>query len=276
LGCGSSRFVEAGGRRLHLQEWGAPGRPALLLLHSAAAHSHWWDWAAPLWADRFRVLALDLRGHGLSERAGTYTFDDHAGDVASVAEGLGGPVTVVGHSMGAYVGLTLAAGRPGLVGTLVIADMLTSWAPEQSDWARKKAGEPARRFASREEAGRQFRLSPRETHAPAERLIHLGEAGAVERGPGAWEWAFDPQVLLHPPVDPWPLLPRVACPTLVVRGEGSAIMEREAAEKAAQAVPRGEFAELPGAYHHLIVDDPAGFAALLGRWLDPLNARTQA
>lgn len=69
MACGRSRVVEVNGLRLHLMEWGAAGRPLVLLLHSLAAHNHWWDWAAPLWAERYHVLAPDFRGHGQSQWA---------------------------------------------------------------------------------------------------------------------------------------------------------------------------------------------------------------
>ena len=58
MACGEARAVEANGLRLRLWKWGGAGPPALLL-HSLAAHSHWWDWTAPLLATRFSVIALD-------------------------------------------------------------------------------------------------------------------------------------------------------------------------------------------------------------------------
>lgn len=248
-------------------EWGEAGRPLVLLLHSLAAHGHWWEWVAPLWADRFHVLALDFRGHGQSQWAGSYTFEDYAADVARLLLETRGEAVVVGHSMGAYVGATLAAFRPDLVRGLVIADMLTGWSEARAEWVRSKAARPGTRFGSREEAGASFRLTPRETRASAERLVHLGEMGVVERAPGTWEWAYDPKVFLHPPVDPFPFLPKIGCPALVIRGQESAVMDRAGWQAVATAIPQGKFAELRGASHHLILDDPEGFVALVDRYL---------
>ncbi len=261
--CGRSRFIEVNSLRLHLLEWGEAGRPLILLLHSLAAHSHWWDRVAPRWARRFHLLALDFRGHGLSEWTDAYTFDDYAKDVAQVVAQTSGEAVVVGHSMGAYVGGTLAAARPDLVRGLVIADMLTGWSEAQAEWARSRASKPGTRFSTREEAGRSFRLTPRETRAPAEQITHLGEMGAVERSPGSWEWAYDPRVFLHPAVDPFPFLPKIACPTLVVRGGDSTVMERSGCQAVAAAIPHGKSAEIEGAWHHLVLDDPEGFVELV-------------
>jgi pimeloyl-ACP methyl ester carboxylesterase len=267
--CGRPQVVHANGLALGIAEWGGGG-PALLLLHSLAAHGHWWDWVAPCWAGGRRVLALDFRGHGASAHAAppAYTFDDHAADVTGVLDALGLPeVDLVGHSMGGFVGALVAARAPGRVRALVIADMLTGWTAEQAARAARQAGRPAPEFASTAEAGARFRLQPPETRAPAEALRHLGEAGVRPVEGGAWRLAFDPAVFAHPPVDPWPVLPRIACPVLVIHGEGSTLMDRAAAARVAAAVPRGTAATLPGAFHHLVLDAPEAFARAADDWM---------
>jgi pimeloyl-ACP methyl ester carboxylesterase len=55
-------------------------------------------------------------------------------------------------------------------------------------------------------------------------------------------------------------------PLLVIRGGGSTVMTREVAARVAGMVRRGSVAELPGAFHHLIVDDPEGFVARVESW----------
>jgi len=268
--CGSPRLVHANGVALQAYQWGAPGGSPALLLHSLAAHSHWWDWAAPLLAERFHVVALDLRGHGGSAwvEPPSYRFTDYVADIAAALEALGwrAPL-VIGHSMGSYLGAYLAARHPARVGALVIADMLTSWSEALNAYAQAQAARPRAEFASPAEAGKRFRLAPPDTRAPAEWLQHLGETGVQERAPGVWTRVFDPQVFLHPPIDPWPFLPQVAAPTLVVRGQGSVVMDRAAWQRVAMAVRRGQFAELPSAYHHLVLDDPPGFVAIVTKWL---------
>lgn len=118
MACGAVGEVRVDGRRLRTHAWRSPGRPRLLLLHSLAAHRHWWDWAAPLLAERFDVLALDLRGHGGSDHTpdGAYAFEDYAADCLAVLDALGGaPPLMLGHSMGGYVTAWLAAHHPGRI-----------------------------------------------------------------------------------------------------------------------------------------------------------------
>lgn len=269
--CGATRRVVVDGRRLCLHEWNEPGAAPVLLLHSLAAHAHWWDGVAPrLAAAGRRVVALDFRGHGGSDWAEppAYRFHDYVSDALGALDALGWEAPdVVGHSLGGYVGALLAARHPARVRRLVIADMLTRWDPELEARARRQAERPPATAPSREEAAARFRLFPPETRAPAERLAHLGAMGVVERRRGAWEPAVDRRVFLHPPVDPWPFLGDVRAPTLVVRGEGSAVMDRAAAARVALALERGRVAELAGAFHHLILDDPAEFARVVENWL---------
>ena len=241
----------------------------MLLLHSLAAHSHWWDGVAPRLEDSFHIVAVDFRGHGRSAHAAppAYDFADYVGDVVTALDVLGWPAPIiVGHSMGAYVGSTLATQLPERVGALVIADMLTEWTEAMSERARVMAERPASRFATRDEAVARFRLTPPETRAPSDVLRHLAEAALVERRDGTFEFAFDRHVFLHPPLDPWPFLPRIQCPALVVRGEHSIVMPRDAGERVAAAVKRASFVELNDAWHHFVLDDPPAFAAAFRRW----------
>ena len=274
MACGTPRAVEVGDLRLLLHEWGSSGRRPVLLLHSLAAHSHWWDWAAPRLAEDAHVVALDLRGHGGSDWVvpPAYHAEDHARDALAVLDALGWQAPVVmGHSLGGYIGATLAALHPERVAALVIVDTMTQWNERETAWAMEQAERPAQEFATREDAGGRFRLSPRETTAPAERLRHLGETGVQEARPGVWEPVFDRQVFAHARPDAWPILPSVICPTLVVRGAGSSIMSREAGLRVAVTVKRGRLVEIESAYHHLILDDPTQFVSIVTGWLSTTN-----
>jgi pimeloyl-ACP methyl ester carboxylesterase len=268
--CGAARAVQAAGLRLQAYEWGRPGARPVLLLHSLAAHSHWWDWTAPRLAEAAYVIALDLRGHGASDwvEPPAYRAADHVGDVVAALDALGwrAPL-VVGHSLGGYVGACLAARHPDRIDRLVIVDTMTQWNEQENAWAQEQGERPAQEFASREDAGTRFRLSPRETTAPAEWLRHLGEAGVRERQAGVWQHAFDRRVFAHARPDAWSVLPGVACPTLVVRGEGSTIMSRESGQRVAATLRHGQLIEMKGAYHHLILDDPGRFATIVTGWL---------
>jgi pimeloyl-ACP methyl ester carboxylesterase len=250
-----------------------------LLLHSLAAHGHWWDWVAPLLAQRLDVMALDFRGHGGSDHAadGRYGFDDYVDDVVAALAALGGdPPLMIGHSMGGYIAARLAARHPTRVAGAVIADILTAWPDDFAQFARRQAERPATAFASVAAAGERFKLAPSDPRTPPDRVRHLGETGVVARPTGDWTYAFDRRVFLHPPVDPWPFLAQIAVPALVVHGEYSPIMTAESARRVAAAIPRGQSLAVAGAHHHLVVEDPEPFAHAVLQWSGAAVFRVQS
>jgi pimeloyl-ACP methyl ester carboxylesterase len=112
-------------------------RPLALLLHGATSSSRTWWRVGPALAERgFRVVAVDLRGHGSSPRT---VAGLSAADLADdVAETVPGPVDLlVGHSLGALVALELVGRRPGFAGRLVVEDPPGS---SSVDWAALAAG----------------------------------------------------------------------------------------------------------------------------------------
>lgn len=110
--------------KLHTYGWGDPGSPPLVCLHGVTAHGERFrQLAEERWAERFHVLAPDLRGHGRSTWEPPWTFAQHVADLAQTfgAETLG-PADWVGHSFGGRLILELAARHPELVRRAVLLD----------------------------------------------------------------------------------------------------------------------------------------------------------
>jgi pimeloyl-ACP methyl ester carboxylesterase len=116
---------------------GAVHRPLAVLVHGVTSSSRTWWRVGPALAGRgFRVLAVDLRGHGSSPRTvAGLSVADLAADVAGTVDG---PVDLlVGHSLGGLVSLELAAAQPGFARRLVIEDPPGS---SSVDWSGLAAG----------------------------------------------------------------------------------------------------------------------------------------
>jgi len=98
------------------------GEPAVLALHGLASNAHWWDLVAARLAPRHRVIAVDLRGHGGSDRpADGYDFDTVVGDLRELTAQLHPqPLVVAGHSWGASVALAYSAAVPGVLGAVCV------------------------------------------------------------------------------------------------------------------------------------------------------------
>lgn len=109
--------------RFHYRNWGGEGRP-MVLLHGLASNARIWDWVAPRLAEHFRLLALDQRGHGLSDVPGDgYDFSTVVRDLHAFIETLDlqRPI-LVGHSWGANTVLQYTATRPAIPAGIVLVD----------------------------------------------------------------------------------------------------------------------------------------------------------
>jgi pimeloyl-ACP methyl ester carboxylesterase len=112
--------------RLRAHRTGDPGGPAVVCIPGLSSNSRAFDsLARRLARDGRTVVALDLRGRGLSEDtgAGTYGWPNHAQDALAAADALGaGRADLVGHSMGAFVAMQAAALAPARVRRIVLVD----------------------------------------------------------------------------------------------------------------------------------------------------------
>lgn len=123
--------VDVGGTTLHYEIRGS-GEP-IVLIHGLGSYTGDWDGQADALSDQFRVITIDLRGHGESDKpAGPYTVPMFAADVAGLIRALAvAPAHVVGLSLGGAVAFQLAVDQPALVRTLTIVNsgpsFVASW-----------------------------------------------------------------------------------------------------------------------------------------------------
>ncbi len=116
--------IKSGDVGLNVVVDGADDAPPILLLHGILSSAQTWNWMVPRLVDDYRVLRLDFRGHGESDRAaGTYQLTDYVSDAVAVCEQVAGaPCIVIGHSLGGATAAGLAQTRPDLVRGVVLED----------------------------------------------------------------------------------------------------------------------------------------------------------
>ena len=144
------RFVTLDGIRFHYLDWGG-GEVPVLLLAGLGCTAHVFAELAPHLSDRFRVLALTRRGHGLTEPVDAgYELDDGAEDARRLLDTLGiERAHVVGHSMGGGEASLLAARHPERVARIVYLDGAYDWADNpEPEWSDEKGPD---RYASYED-----------------------------------------------------------------------------------------------------------------------------
>ncbi len=115
--------VRGNGIKIQLAIWEGSGKQ-ILCVHGLTANCRCWDLIASALAPRHRMIAMDLRGRGLSDRPSSgYSVEDHCGDILSLMEDMGLERTVLmGHSLGAFISLVFAARYPERVDRLILLD----------------------------------------------------------------------------------------------------------------------------------------------------------
>ena len=116
--------IQNDGRTLHLAEDGDRSAPPLLLLHGITSFGGTWEWIVPELVERFRVLRLDFRGHGESDRApGEYGSAGYVSDaIAALDQAVGQPCVVMGHSLGGVTAAIVMQQRPDLIRAAILED----------------------------------------------------------------------------------------------------------------------------------------------------------
>jgi pimeloyl-ACP methyl ester carboxylesterase len=131
--------VRGNGVDIQLAEWPGDGAP-ILCIHGLTANCRSFDAVASGISPPHRLLAVDLRGRGLSDKPDSgYSWQHHCRDLAEVAANTGlKNFYLLGHSLGAYIALAYAAQHPDQVEGLVLVDGGANLTPEQ--WAKVTAG----------------------------------------------------------------------------------------------------------------------------------------
>ena len=119
----SARFRTHGGPTIHVLDWGGQGPPAVLL-HGGALTARTWDSVAIALRSDFRLIALDMRGHGASDWADDYSIESCAADLLAVIDGLGiERARIVGMSLGGMVACEFALRHRDRTESLVMVDV---------------------------------------------------------------------------------------------------------------------------------------------------------
>jgi pimeloyl-ACP methyl ester carboxylesterase len=268
----ADRFVALDGLRLHYLEWGRRGAPPLLLVHGGSAHAHWWDFLATALAGEYHVISVDLRGHGESGRPEppAYALEDYVTDVEAVIRSCGwSRLAVVGHSMGALVAVAFASRGQVAVDALGLVDIRVRQSPGGRRYLERLALWPHPVYASRAEAIRRFRLLPSATAAAPEVLAHVADRGLRDLPGGRCTPKFDRAALSEAAIrDVSAELAALRCPILYVRGAHSTIVPARAMDEVRALAPQARLAEIPGAYHHVMLDNPPAFERVVRAFLD--------
>lgn len=228
--------------RLHYVEWVNEDAPPLIMVHGGSDHCRNWDWAARKLNEQFHILAPDLRGHGDSSWSNNaYRKMDFVYDLKQLIDIKGyKKVSIVAHSLGAWISLIYAGLNPEIIDKLVIIEGLLPMSPHHRLRLSKPrherlnlwmnvvsgiSGFSQKRMTSFEEA--LERLHSENKYLTDEQATHLTTYAVRQNEDGSYSWKFDryirslndsPELLEQEVIE---IRSRISCPILLLQGEDS-------------------------------------------------------
>ena len=255
-----SGYVSALGREMHYVEWGRADARPVILWHGLARTGRDFDVIASALSDRYRLIAPDTIGRGLSQWSTKpdeeYCLAFYAETARAMADALGlATFDWVGTSMGGSLGIRAAATTlAGRIGRLVINDIGPTF--PQAPFERIKAyiGNPPE-FATVAEMEAYFRTiyAPFGWHSDAQ-WRHMAETSLRRLPSGRITTHYDPaivrQMFAHPrDYEQWEHYDRITQPTLVLRGANSDLLLPDVALEMARRGPKARIVEIAGCGH---------------------------
>ena len=269
-------YVEFDGRRIHYLAWGEPNRRGLVFVHGGGANAHWWTHVAAHFAEDFRVLAIDLSGHGDSDHRERYSLEEWTDEVMAVAHAgrlVGHPV-VIGHSMGGFVTIATAAiHSEALAGVIICDSPVTEPDPEVGAYHVRDAFGRERTYDTEVEGLARFRTVPEQANYLPYVMDHVARR-SLRRVDAGWRWKFDRQIFAQFAGGlrsvALPYLSAVTCRLALLRSEHG-LVTRDIGDAMFERLGRvTPVVELPLAGHHAMLDEPlillTAIRTLLADW----------
>ena len=262
-------FFESDGLTLHYLQWGGESAAPIVLVHHVASHAHTWDAFAARMADTYRVLALDLRGHGDSQwaAAGQYTTEHYASDIGGLVDHLGlRQVVVLGGSLGGRAALVYAAEHADNVEALIMEDVGPIRPPAIAASFATTIAEGDPELDTVEEWA--ARLRGRNPRTPIETSLHHARHATKRLPSGKLGLKRDPAIQSDfVPLDLSDYVARVTAPFLVILGSDSTIVDAGQQEVLRRRAPHVEIETVHGAGHIVVHDQLDEFEAVVRRFL---------
>lgn len=275
------RWTSPDGLTLYARDYAAAAGPAklpVIAIHGLTRNSADFGAIAPLIAQSGRrVLAVDVRGRGLSDRAPdpmTYQPLNYAHDVLALMEQAGiARAVFLGTSMGGLITMALAALRSKVIAAAILNDIGPEVAKEGLARIAAYSGQPvdtpgwaeAAAYVKQHNALAFPHYTDADWEAFARRTFRIGTEGAPVLD-------YDPDIAV--PIraagakalvpNLWPMFSRLtkARPVLLVRGQNSDLLSEAIAAKMHKRAPKMDHVEVPGVGHAPMLDEPEAKAAI--------------
>jgi esterase len=263
------RFIEINGLRLHYLEWGSPAKPAFIMLHGISRVAHQFDHIAPHFADRYHVIAIDMRGHGDSgwSPEGAYVVEDYAKDLEAFVSKLDlHDVTLLGNSTGGRVVQVYAGLHPERVARLIVEDVGPERTNEIASAFTRQVENEANGWASEDELVAFLKKGNAKTPEPI--LRTYAHYASKRREDGRIVWKRDPNLAKgFVPTELWRFVSQIKSPAIYIIGGASRIVPAETQQKLKDTLPKVQVVVMPGLGHYPDQEATAEFLPIVDRFL---------
>ncbi len=266
----------ADGIRLHYQVLGRANATPVLMIQGLGADKHGWDMQRFPLSLQYRVIALDNRGAGRSDKPfGTYSLEQMADDAIAVLDDLGvEKAHIVGASMGGAITQIIGLKHPERVMSLTLActacrnypwrkELLASWATAATE---QGVGAMAREAARWVIGPRSFRRL----------LPAFGMLGPLAMGRTSHAFVAQVKAILEVDDSIADQLSLVTAPTLVLVGNQDILTPRGDSEEIADRMPNAELVVISGAAHGFMVEHASTFNKVLFEFLGRVTRAQRA
>ena len=266
----SSGSVEVDDIDINYLYWSQAGKPGLLLVHGHNAHAHWWDFIAPSYAEDFHTVAVDLSGMGDSDHRDEYSADCYGREIVAAADAceMSADTILVAHSFGGVMAINAVAANPDRFAGLILLDSGVKH-PDDVTPVEPPRLARAKLYPSAEIARSRFRLQPPQQCENQYVVDHIARH-SVEYIDDGYGWKFDEEQRSR--MTAYETLvsdfQSIKIPCALIYGELSESFSAKSAEHMKSLLPHLEVTALADAQHHLFLDQPLPFMAVLSEQLD--------
>ncbi len=264
------RKAKGNGVSIQLAVWEGGGRP-ILCIHGLTANCRFWDCLASALAPRHRVVAMDLRGRGLSDKPPSgYSIAHHCSDIVALLDDQGlERAVIMGHSLGAFISLVFAAEHPERAERLVLVDGGGKLSDDQMSKVfagiKPSLDRLGKVFPSFETYTSLMKQAP--FLQPWNAFMETYFRYEVEEVQGGVRSRVHPkhieeEVINLRAVDPSQYYGRVQAPTLILRAthgmlaEDDLLLPEDVAQRMARDIPNATRIDVEGTNHYSILFQP--------------------
>ncbi len=257
----------------HIEERGS-GDAICILLHGFGEGGYVWYDLAPRLPKKYRTIIVDFRGHGNSgeDPAVNYGIASYCADILSLIQKHElRSISLIGHSLGATVALQVAAAVPHLVTALILVDFSLNAGRAVREDILSQFQEQCDGYGSLAEYAAW--MSARRPLTHPRMLRHIVDNALRRTGDGRFALKADRKIQRivkegsARPGDVRTIFSRILCPTLLIRGIGSAVLCKKEALYITSLLKDGHLCEISHAGHAVMVENPDEFADAVNRFL---------